>query len=299
MSSASKVELEWDPSIKCYYDGGRSYSDITVHSKTNNEVTERIYRTSQMLSDHCADALRGRGTRVFEARLLDAEGNETGDPVAVKDVWLDNNRDREGDIMEEICNEVSSEDKIKLQQYILTMDCHGDVLIDDEQDQTTHKSTFGATAEFHLRSTSVIPQRTLTSSVGLAPSVHMRAPPTPSCEYHQKIHYRIVFKEVGVSLYRVRSLANVFRSLYDTINGKDYLILLGYIIDAIVPYAALEILHKYSWVHRDISPGNIIFFNGRGRLSDFEYTQKTTRLTDDEGLTVRCQIYSFTFFVCI
>jgi serine/threonine protein kinase len=62
---------------------------------------------------------------------------------------------------------------------------------------------------------------------------------------------------------------------------------------------ALEILHKYSWVHRDISPGNIFFFNGRGRLSDFESAQKTTRLTDDEALTVQCQIYSFTFFVCI
>jgi hypothetical protein len=105
--------------------------------------------------------------------------------------------------MEEICNEVSLEDKIKLQQYILTMDCHSDVLIDDEQDQTMHKSTFNAAAEFHLWSTSLIPQRTLTSSVGLAPSVHMHASPTPSRKYHQKVHYRIVFKEVGVSLYKV------------------------------------------------------------------------------------------------
>jgi hypothetical protein len=46
MSSASKVELGWDPTIKHYYNGGRSYYDITVHSKINNEVTERIYHTS-------------------------------------------------------------------------------------------------------------------------------------------------------------------------------------------------------------------------------------------------------------
>jgi hypothetical protein len=242
MSSASKVELGWDPTIKRYYDGGRSYCDITVHSRINNVITERIYRTSQTLSDHSADALRGRGTRVFEARLLDAKGNETGDPVAIKDVWLDNNRDREGDIMEEIFNEVSSEDKIKLQQYLLTTECHGDVLIGGEQDQTTQKSTFGAAAEFHLQSTSLIPQRSLTSSVGLAPSVHMRAPSEPSREYPQKVHYRIVFKEVGVSLYKVRSLASVFRSLYDTISGKNCLILSGYIIiNVTVPYSPRDL----------------------------------------------------------
>ena len=122
VSSASKINLGWDPTIERHYNGVRSYYDITVHSKINNEVTKRIYRASQTLSDHSVDALCGRGTRVFEAHLLDAEGNETGDPVAVKDVWLDNNRDREGDIMEEICNEVFSEDKIKLQQYIRSND---------------------------------------------------------------------------------------------------------------------------------------------------------------------------------
>jgi Fungal protein kinase len=122
VSSASKVELGWDPTVECYYHGSRVYYDITVHSRINNEVTERSYRTSQTLSDRSADALRGRGTRVFKARLLDAEGNETGNPVALKDVWLDNNRDREGDIMEEICNEVSSEDKIKLQQSLPEID---------------------------------------------------------------------------------------------------------------------------------------------------------------------------------
>jgi len=244
------------------------------------------------------DALRGRGTRVFKARLLDAEGNETGDPITIKDVWLDNNRDREGDIMEEICNEVSSENKIKLQQYLLMMECHGDVLIGGERDQTMLKSTFGAAAEFYLQSTLLIPQRTLTLSVGLPPSVQMCAPPEPSREYPQKVQYRIVFKEVGVSLYNVRSLASAFSSLYDTISGKNCLISLGYTINVVVPCAALEILHKYSWVHCDISPGNIICFNSRGMFSDFECAQKTTRLTDDEVLTAQCHIFFHLHLSC-
>jgi hypothetical protein len=82
----------------------------------------------------------------------------------------------------------------------------------------------------------------------------MRAPPESSRKYPQKVHYRIVFKEVGVSLYTLRSLASVFQSLRDTIDGKNCLISSGYFIDTVIPKSVLEILHRYSWVHRDISP---------------------------------------------
>jgi len=86
----------------------------------------------------------------------------------------------------------------------------------------------------------------------------------------------------------------MFQSLRDVINGKNSRILLGYLIDAIVLNTVLETLHKYLWVHRDISPGNIIFYHGGGRLSDFEYAQKTTGLVDDEVLAVRCLTCLFT-----
>jgi hypothetical protein len=131
---ARDVDLGRDPTVKRTCDGSLAYYDITIHVNINNKAIERIYRTSQTLSDRSADALRGRGTRVFKAHLLDAEGKETGDAVVIKDVWSDSNRDREGDIMREICNEVSSEDVIKLRKYLLTVECHGDVLINGKPD---------------------------------------------------------------------------------------------------------------------------------------------------------------------
>jgi len=297
VSSASQVELGWDPTVKRLYDGSRAFYEIAVRCNVNDEVTERIYRTSQILSDHSADGLRGRGSRVYKAHLLDTDGKETGDPVAIKDVWLDNDHDREGDIMRAIYDDVSAEDRITLRKYLLTMECHGDVFVNGKQDRTLDQSALGPVADFHLRRTPLAPQRPFTSSVGLAPSVHIRAPLEPSRQYPPKVHYRIVFKEVGTSLYVVRSLANVFQSLRDVINGKNCLILSGCLIDAIVLNSVLEILHKYSWVHRDISPGNIIFYDGGGRLSDFEYAKKTTRLVGDEVPTVCCLTYSFTCFM--
>jgi serine/threonine protein kinase len=38
--------------------------------------------------------------------------------------------------------------------------------------------------------------------------------------------------------------------------------------------AGLTTLHKYGIVHRDISAGNVLEFNGNGKLSDLEYAIK-------------------------
>jgi hypothetical protein len=118
-------------------------------------------------------------------------------------------------------------------------------------------------------------------------SIHMDAPPESSHEYPHKSTLQDCVQRV--------SLANMFQRLHDATDGQNCIISLKYLIDAIVPHSVLEILQKYSWVHRNISSRNIIFYNGGGRLSDFECAQKTTRLTDNEVITVQCQVYSFTY----
>jgi hypothetical protein len=50
---------------------------ITVHTRSAGDdgheppTVETVYRTTRIIFDHGADALRGRGTRVFEARRLE------------------------------------------------------------------------------------------------------------------------------------------------------------------------------------------------------------------------------------
>jgi serine/threonine protein kinase len=35
-------------------------------------------------------------------------------------------------------------------------------------------------------------------------------------------------------------------------------------------------MHKYGYVHRDISTGNILLHEGQGKLSDLEYAKEMT-----------------------
>lgn len=36
-------------------------------------------------------------------------------------------------------------------------------------------------------------------------------------------------------------------------------------------------MHKSGWVHRDLSPGNIIIVNGVGKITDLEYATREDR----------------------
>jgi hypothetical protein len=49
---------------------------------------------------------------------------------------------------------------------------------------------------------------------------------------------------------------------------------------------ALEIMHMLGYVHRDVSAGNILFWEDGGILSDLESAKKTTDLSTHEVRTV-------------
>ncbi|KAJ4481873.1 hypothetical protein J3R30DRAFT_3236691, partial [Lentinula aciculospora] len=80
----------------------------------------------------------------------------------------------------------------------------------------------------------------------------------------RRYHYRIVFEECATTLYDERSFGNIFRALGDVVK-------------------ALWILHRAGWVHRDISGGNVYWYdNGirrTGLLGDFEYARAQTDST--------------------
>jgi hypothetical protein len=58
---------------------------------------------------------------------------------------------------------------------------------------------------------------------------------------------------------------------------------------------ALEIMHILGYVHRDVSAGNILFWNGNGLLSDLESVKKTSDLSTHEVRTVRLMSH----YVCL
>lgn len=84
--------------------------------------------TISPISTSGADEIIGRGTRVWEARELLDDGKESDRVVAIKDYWIDEDREREGKVVESILAAAPGEShRIKLKDYIVDILCHGDV----------------------------------------------------------------------------------------------------------------------------------------------------------------------------
>ena len=61
--------------------------------------------------------------------------------------------------------------------------------------------------------------------------------------------------------------------------------------------SALQILFLVSWIHRDVSSGNILSFKGRGKLSDLEYAKEFNlsiggRSSDPKTVRSFCRQYN-------
>lgn len=107
--SAHEVELGWDDTIKLTKpldlkeaNSEQPSWDITVRRQGTKECT--VYRTKRVISNFAADAIRGRGTRVWEVVQLDEKQNEIDEVLVLKDSWIDADRLREGDILHKIHN---------------------------------------------------------------------------------------------------------------------------------------------------------------------------------------------------
>jgi hypothetical protein len=123
LASADEVALGWDPTIiRGFHADSKRYYDITVHDK---DSSEKIYRTSKILFSYGADALCGRGTRVFEGNML-KDRMPYGPSVAIRDAWVDHDRKWEATILADFFSKANEIDK---QQHFLTVLACGDVVI--------------------------------------------------------------------------------------------------------------------------------------------------------------------------
>ncbi|KAJ3555477.1 hypothetical protein NM688_g2556 [Phlebia brevispora] len=235
--------LGWDPTMTRIDVDGQVQYDITVHPADSEPV---IYRTLEVLFDSGASNALGRGTRVWKAVKIE-DGNAVGDPVALKDAWVDGNRRREGDIYFQVmASDFLNKEYEQLQRCLVAVQSHGDVLIDQAQDKTP---TF-------FRSDP--PSEDTHSEAHQSSHSSTARPAAVNLGVHFQVHYRIVYKEVGESLAEATSLRTVFKALTDVVFG-------------------VIAMHKSGWVHRDLSAGNILVVNGTGKITDLEYATSEIR----------------------
>ncbi|KAI0084507.1 hypothetical protein BDY19DRAFT_524479 [Irpex rosettiformis] len=273
-------ELGYDPTMQPARDGKRwsNQWDITVHyvpegddDHLSGPIDESklrtvVLRTQKLESNIGAEAMRSRGTRVWQARILGPNGRLGDRTVAIKDYWVDHDRLREATIRQRILDDVKTEEqKNILRRHLLTPLYSGDVVIAGQRDNTHTLLRRGAS----------VPKGTLYPTVH--EDVSLTATTVPEDEplapqgtgiiasrtekllklitLHDKSHHRIVFAEVAITIEDIRSAKMVFDIARQATT-------------------ALKAIHECGWVHRDISSGNILIVDDIAKISDIEYAKK-------------------------
>jgi Fungal protein kinase len=207
------------------------------------EVDNESYITTKPLAESAANFILGRGTRVFEAY-------KESDPqhiVALKDTWIEDDRTPEGLLLETMKAKIAemqaqgtvfpgSKDP---SAYFLTVEAHGRVKADAEtEDHTVNVMMrgLGPPSELEYFSTSSRKSTQFRDSrvegsdrgysVGHTPQISsdmaeaMRAHLPRKAPHPQgRIHYRIVFSEVGRTIHDLRQLSHVYQCLSDVTIG--------------------------------------------------------------------------------
>ncbi|KAF7790436.1 hypothetical protein EIP86_001391 [Pleurotus ostreatoroseus] len=129
--------------------------------------------------------------------------------------------------------------------------CHGYVYSDQDRRRLDFVPSFTASGD-----DSTFVETPPNVSLWTSPAGAQSSIEEPDVSHRRlRVHYRIVFKEVGKPLSHEQSLPVIYKMLAQT----------AY---------ALHHLHQAGWVHRDISPGNILIVAGRATLMDLEYARR-------------------------
>jgi len=148
---------------------------------------------------------------------IDGNGDSNGLPVVLKDTWVDSDRTREGNILASLHAEAGREDRKLVEKHFLTTICHGDVW--------TEFDILDDTANALMRALNITSDHDSLFELQRKPFIQNYGPPWPlsgsesHLRYAHKTHYRIVFKEKGITIDRMRSLPDVMTVLTGTVNG--------------------------------------------------------------------------------
>lgn len=236
---AEAHQLGIDPTMKVVetLKSGKLVYDMTVRDPESRE--ERVFRTKELINDDGTGELRGRGTRVWEVdEVVDGTVKETVEGLVLKDSWIDHDRKREGEILQEIKKSYTdSGDRQIFEAFFLTVLCHGNVYIGEEEDTTRSLMTRGATPprypRFDLRrgtpreASPPEDAPNTANSQDEAPCTELAIMvqlPERIIDFWPKSHYRIAFLQLCTPLSKKTSLSEVFGHLTFSVGGMCFLL---------------------------------------------------------------------------
>ncbi|KAF9783771.1 hypothetical protein BJ322DRAFT_1066999 [Thelephora terrestris] len=247
LATSSATDLGFDTTIKRV---GPDDFDLQY------DIEGSKYNFSRLLYDIGADAPCGRGTWVFEVKI------EGGDEVRVlKDCWAENREgeQREHEIVAGIKETMEQDDFLK---YFVDICGHRET----ETSGGFHEVCNILTERSFEVMDNIRPQAlTLTDNITTGSSIPNQhrhpdryAPSSwlaPEVPPHSRFRYQVVYQEEGTPLYGVTSLEKAFKYLGQTVD-------------------AAHCLHEAGWVHRDLSPGNVLVVGDVAKISDLEFAKK-------------------------
>lgn len=289
LSYADEHLLGWDPTMRIFRAPVTNEIQyiITMRTPAANDPTRfrsEYCITKEIISDFGPTCLRGRGTRVWKVVRCTKAGQLFGPNSEVKilkDCWVDNDSDREGDIVSCVLGDAKKLGKYdEMKAFLLTVKCHGDVHVDeDTMDETPPRDPLDIPPKDQWFNLAYMTDDPVYDFVEYNPTLH-----------HSKVHYRIVFEEACVGLHEISLLDHVLSVLKGACDGTP--LILAFSTSVFTSRLALRVLHAVGWLHCDISIGNILIkSSGSVVLADLEYAKRFDDPSLHKVRTVSTVIY--------
>lgn len=245
---ANPVDLGYDPSVSVKYLGdpvGKNVYHLSVHwtDEAAKKKETSVFQAMETVANIGADVLRGRGTRVWRGYGPMGSEETKDEPIVVKDCWIDFDRTREGKILSDILEAAVKKDKESpvakyasiIHEHFLDVVCHGDVMIKigdvEVPDDTYEVIRRGVPLpdgedkkELPLRRLprSREPKKPPVGSLTVGGSTTKPAKQKSARRYHDKVHYRIVFRSrvAAKPIDTVNSVQRLLTLLFQVLEGK-------------------------------------------------------------------------------